>query len=140
MRKISDKRKDSDTDAMVRGTPKHANPERRNQRSVNTHAFDPRTDSKTKRRRTGATNPNWDSLMMKWSGCQRWWVPDKEWDSFVPADDRICKRTLKKDKKREGKSSGRTIKDEESGKKKKKVQQERGRLRRWDARWCSRTG
>ena len=83
----------------------------------NTHAFDRRNDSKTKRRRTGATYTNWDSLMMKL-------VVAKDGETLIKNGTALCQLVTeyvngKKDKKGEGKSSGRPTKDEESGKKKK---------------------
>ena len=72
--KIFDKDKTKPTDQMMRSILMHANPMWRKQRSTNAKkGTGTWTYCQMKRRRTGVVHTNWDSLIMKWSGSQRWW-------------------------------------------------------------------
>ena len=70
---------------------------------------------------------NWDNLMMKWSGCQRWWGISNDWKSFVKTAEELCKRSLKRDEDKNvrgffliGREDGRSKIDEERRKNKMK--------------------
>ena len=71
--KIFDKKKTKQTDQMMRSILIHANPMWKDQRLTNAKVLDPKNKSKMKRRRAGVVHTNWDSLMTRWSGSQRWW-------------------------------------------------------------------
>ena len=70
------------------------------QRSICARILDPENQDRMKRRRAGVVHTNWDKLMMKWSGCQRWWEVSKDWKSFVKTAEELRKRSLERDKDR----------------------------------------
>ena len=111
MRKVMDEKRDGGAVATMRGISKRVDPE-------------PRNESKMKRSRTGATYTN---LMVRWSGCQR--------VRFLQAAEEVCERSLKKEKKKRSDPCRRTIKDEERDGKKKVIQEEGDKLRRWGLCW-----
>ena len=59
--------------------------------------MDPKNQDWMKRRRAGVVHTHFDNLMMKWSGCQRWWEVSNDWKSFVKTAEELCKRILKRD-------------------------------------------
>ena len=101
--------------------------------------MDPQNQDSMKRRRAVVVDTNWDNLMMKWSGIQRWWQVSNDWKSLVKTAEDLCKRTMERDedKKKRGFSLiGREkvqIKAKEE-RKKNKVE-ERKKLRIWDPAW-----
>ena len=64
-------KEDQQTDQMMRDILRHASPLWRDQRSTNARLLGPRNQNEMKRRRAGFVPANWDSLMTKWSDCQR---------------------------------------------------------------------
>ena len=68
---------------MMENILKHANPEWREQRSTCAKILDPKNHEKMKRRRVGVVHTNWDTVWMKWSGCQRWWEVTKDWKKLT---------------------------------------------------------
>ena len=70
--KIFDKKRNNMTDKMMRNIVTHANPEWSEQRSICARILDPKNQDRMKRRRAGVVHTNWDNLMMKWNGSQRW--------------------------------------------------------------------
>ena len=102
--KIFDEKRNKETDNMMRNILRHANAERREQRSVCAKILDPRNQNKMKRRRAGGAHTNWDNLWTKWSGSQRWWEGLGDWKRFIKTAEETRKRSLIKDvdKKKEG--------------------------------------
>ena len=92
------------TDKMMRNILTHVNPEWKEQRSICARILDPKNQDRMKRRRAGVVHTNWDNLMMKWSGSQRWWEVSNDWKSFVKMAEDLCKRTLgrNEDNKKKG--------------------------------------
>ena len=127
------------TDIMMRSILTHANPEWREQKSICSRILDPKNQDRMKRRRAGVVHTNWDNLMMRWSGCQRWWEVSNDWKSFAKTAEELCKRTLERDedKKKGGFSwTGREDvqnKAEEERKLKKMNAREKQRI--WDPAW-----
>ena len=75
---------------------RHANLLWRDQRWTNARLLDPRNQNKMKRMRAGVPHTNWDSLMKKRSGDQRWWESYKGWESFAKAARRAVQKSCKK--------------------------------------------
>ena len=92
--KMFDKKRNKMTDKMMRNILTHANPEWREQRSICARILDPENQDRMKRRRAGVVHTNWDNLMVKWSGSQRWWEVSKDWKSFVQTAEDLRKRTF----------------------------------------------
>ena len=59
--------------------------------------MDPQNQDSMKRRRAVVVDTNWDNLMMKWSGIQRWWQVSNDWKSLVKTAEDLCKRTMERD-------------------------------------------
>ena len=95
--KIFDKRRNNQTDQMIRNLLTHANPGWREQGSTSVRIPDPKNQDKMKRRRAGVVHTNWNNLLMKWSGCEMWWECSEDWKSYVKMAEELCKRILKKD-------------------------------------------
>ena len=60
--KFLDKKRNKETDRMMKNILKHANPEWREQRSTCAKILDPKNHDKMKRRRAGAVHTNWDEM------------------------------------------------------------------------------
>ena len=82
------------TDKMMRNILTHANPEWREQRSICASNLDPKIQDRKNRRRAGVVHTNWDNLLLKWSGNQRWWDVSKDWKSFVKTAKGFCAKEL----------------------------------------------
>ena len=100
--KIFDKKMNKMTDKMMRNILTHAKLEWREQRSTSARVLDPKNQDRMRRRRSGVVHTNWDNLMVKWSGSQRWWEVSNDWKSydwksFVKTAKDLCKRTLERD-------------------------------------------
>ena len=82
---------------------------------------------------------NWDNLMMKWSGCQRWWEVPNDWKSFVKTAEGLCKRTQERDEdtKKRGFSliEAEKFQNEAEEERQKNKMKERKKLRIWDPAW-----
>ena len=65
-RRSSNKKRNKQTDQMVKNMLIHDKPERREQRSTSERVLDPKNQDKMKRRRAGVVHTNWDNFMMKW--------------------------------------------------------------------------
>ena len=82
---------------------------------------------------------NWDNLMMKWSGCQRWWEVSNDWKSLVKTAEELCKRILKRDEDKKARGFSLIGREDERSKieeeRKKNKMKERGKLRIWDPAW-----
>ena len=98
--KIFDKKSNKQTDKMMKIILTHANPEWGEKRSTGARVLDPKNQDRVKRSRAGVVHTNWDNLMMKWSGCQRWWRVSNDWTSCVKTAEKLCKRILKKEEDR----------------------------------------
>ena len=81
--KIYDKKRNKETDRMMRNILTHANPQWREQRSTCARILDLEKQDRIRRRRAGVVHTNWDSLLRKWSGCQTWWRVSNDWRSLV---------------------------------------------------------
>ena len=93
------RQKEEQTDGQddIRSILTHVNPEWREQRSTCARVLDPKNQNRMTRRRAGVVHTNWDNLMIKWSGCQRWWEISNDWKSLVKTAEELCKRILRKD-------------------------------------------
>ena len=63
------RKKEKETDSVMRNILKNANAEWKEQRSTCAKILDSENHDKMKRRRAGVDHTNWDKLLMKWSGC-----------------------------------------------------------------------
>ena len=81
--KIYDKKRNKETDRMMRNILTHANPRWREQRSTCARILELENQDRMNRRRAGVVHTNWGSLWMKWSGCQTWWSVSNDWRSLV---------------------------------------------------------
>ena len=88
------------TDKTMRSILTHANLEWSEQRSVCARILDPKNQDRMNRRRAGVVHANWDNLMLKWSGSQKWWEVSKDGISFVKTAEDLRERTLKESNSR----------------------------------------
>ena len=89
-----DRKKEKETDRMMKNILRHADSEWREQRCTCAKILDPKNHDKMQRRRAGVVHTNWDNLWTKWSGSQRWWKVSKDWKSFIKTAEELCKRNL----------------------------------------------
>ena len=91
-RRSSTKKRNKQTDQMMRSILTHANPKRGEQRSTSARVSDSENQDKMKRRRAGVEQTNCDNLMMKWSVCQRWWEFSNNLKCFVKTVEELRRR------------------------------------------------
>ena len=121
---------------MMRNILTHANPEWRQQRSTCARILDPKNQDRMKRRKAGVVHTNWDNLMVRWSGSQRWWEVSNDWKSFVKTAEELCTRTLGKHEDKKRRECSLTGSEDTQSKaemeRKKNKKKEREKLRMWD--------
>ena len=117
----------------------HANPEWRKQKSTCARVLDLENQDRMKRRRAAVVHTNWDNLMMKWSGCQRWWEFSNDWKSFVKTALELCKRILNRDEDKNVRGFSLTEEKDERSKieeeRTKNKMKEKWKPRIWDPAW-----